>query len=102
MLENIIEKNKRKSVRNHERHSLPEKASYVIIGSIDTSNCISGECISAKIHNITSEGILLHTEYHLKPGTLVKLKDLNDQPRTAIVVWSILHNNSYKTELLLV
>lgn len=100
MLENIIEKNKRKSMRDHERHHLPEKASYVVIGSIDISNCFSNECVSAKIHNISSERILLHTEHHLKPGTFIKLEDLNNQ--TAIVVWSILHNNSYKTELLLI
>lgn len=100
MLENIIEKNKRKSMRNHERHHLPEKASFVVIGSIDISNCLSNECISAKIHNISSERILLDTEYHLEPGTFIKLKDFNNQ--YAIVIWSILHNNSYKTELLLI
>jgi hypothetical protein len=89
-------------MRSHERHQLSETASFVIIGSIENIHCIDMGCMNAQIHEATNERILLLTEQHLKPGTFVKVRDFNDQQQIAVVLWSLMHNNSYKTELLII
>lgn len=88
--------------RVHKRTSLSDKISYIVIGSLDVSNCLTDECINAKIHDVTPESIILLTDYRLKPGTFIRLKDLNEQPQTAVIMWSLNHNNLYQSEALFI
>lgn len=91
--------------RTHERMPLSENVSFSLMGSIDPSDFLSGQCIQCNIHDKSHNSILLLTDYHLKPGTLIKMNNYEDpsitEPITGIVMWSLTHNNSCKAEILL-
>jgi hypothetical protein len=89
--------------RMHERMSFSEDVSFSLIGSIDPSDCIRGLCIQCTVHDKTHNSIVLQTDYHLTPGTLIKMNNDEDPSIniTGIVMWSLTHNNSCKAEILL-
>ena len=88
--------------RTSKRMPYSEKSFFSVIGSMDILNCSTDECLSAKIKEITNEGIILLTDNRLKPGTLFRFKDLNDQIQTAIVIWSLTYQTHYESEVLLI
>ncbi len=91
--------------RMHERMPLSDNVSFSIMGSIDLSDCLTGECIQCNVHDKSHNSILLLTDYRLKPGTLIKMNNNEDpsitQPIMGVVMWSLTHNDSYKAEILL-
>jgi hypothetical protein len=98
--ENIFKQYKGTNRRISKRIPYSEKSFFYVIGSIDILNCSTDECISAKVKNFTEKSIILLTDYHLKPGTLIRFKDPSSQIQTAIVMWSLTHQTSYESEAL--
>lgn len=101
-LENIVKKYNGINRRVEDRVPYSEKLFFSVIGSVDISNCLTDECINAKIKNFSKESIILLTEYRLKPGTLIRFKDLSNQTQTAIVMWSLTNQASYESEVLII